>query len=110
MNNTSFDMTISQQQVTNQESTLRKTEADNRVEIANTGCLRPEVHMQAMLAAGWEPSHEHVYQIWERKVGYCICWMCSIPILFFGKKLKTTPEAPSLSDSYEEKHKEKNRS
>ena len=53
MNNTSFDMTISWQQVANQESTLRKTEADNGVEMANTGCLRPEVHLQAMLAVGW---------------------------------------------------------
>ena len=73
--------------------------------MANAGCLRPEVHLQAMLAVGWEPGHEHVYYIGERKVGYCIGWVHSVPILFFGKKLKTTPKSPSLSDRAKEKQK-----
>ena len=47
---------------------MRKTEADNGVEMANTGCLRPEVHLQAMLAVGWQPGREHVYYIVQRKV------------------------------------------
>ena len=63
--------------------------------------------MQAMLAIGGQPGNEHVYYIGERKVGYCIGWMCYVPIVFFLKKMKTNPKAPSLSDRVKEKQKKK---